>query len=201
VDPERCVQDHRSELTAVLRLLRRKVAARSPLAEVNGGWLALVPAEHRDASAQLEARIRTRLAEAHAYSPEAIRHSVLNGVRCIEHGNLLDAETAQLMAEHEVFLVPTLVTYDAMDRRGTEIGLTEVGAAKNREVLKAGKNAVELARAAGIRIGFGSDLMGELEDEQLAGLRLQCEVLVCTMPSAPRHQPTPHCCGVMTWDG
>jgi imidazolonepropionase-like amidohydrolase len=64
-----------------------------------------------------------------------------------------------------------------MDRRGTEIGLTEVGAAKNREVLNAGKEAVKLARAAGVRIGFGSDLMGELENEQLAGLRLQCEVL------------------------
>jgi hypothetical protein len=55
--------DARSELTAVLRLLWRKVAARRPLAEVNGGWLALVPAENRDVSAQLEARIRTRLAE------------------------------------------------------------------------------------------------------------------------------------------
>jgi len=124
-----------------------------------------------------EASRRGSYATAHAYSPEAIRHSVLNGVRCIEHGNLLDAETARLMAEHDVYLVPTLVTYDAMGRRGAEIGLTEVGAAKNHEVLAAGKNAVTLARDAGVRIGFGSDLMGELEDEQLAGLRLQCEVL------------------------
>jgi imidazolonepropionase-like amidohydrolase len=124
-----------------------------------------------------EASRRGSYATAHAYSPEAIRHSVLNGVRCIEHGNLLDAETARLMAEHDVYLVPTLVTYDAMGRRGAEIGLTEVGAAKNQEVLAAGKNAVTLARAAGVRIGFGTDLMGELEDEQLAGLRLQCEVL------------------------
>jgi imidazolonepropionase-like amidohydrolase len=124
-----------------------------------------------------EASRRGSYTTAHAYSPEAIRHSVLNGVGCIEHGNLLDAETAQLMAENEVYLVPTLVTYDAMDRRGAEIGLTEVGAAKNREVLAAGRNAVGLAREAGVRIGFGTDLMGELEDEQLAGLRLQCDVL------------------------
>lgn len=124
-----------------------------------------------------EASRRGSYATAHAYSPEAIRHSVLNGVRCIEHGNLLDAETARLMAEHDVYLVPTLVTYDAMGRRGAEIGLTEVGAAKNQEVLAAGKNAVTLAREAGVRIGFGTDLMGELEDEQLAGLRLQVEVL------------------------
>jgi imidazolonepropionase-like amidohydrolase len=113
---------------------------------------------------------------AHAYSPEAIRHSVTNGVRSIEHGNLLDAQTAALMAEHDAFLVPTLVTYDAMERRGAEIGMAEVSRAKNREVLDAGRTAVELARAAGVRIGFGTDLMGVLEDEQLAGLRLQIEV-------------------------
>lgn len=124
-----------------------------------------------------EASRRGSYATAHAYSPEAIRHSVLNGVRCIEHGNLLDAETARLMADNEVYLVPTLATYDAMARRGEEIGLTEIGAAKNREVLNAGRNAVLLARDAGVRIGFGTDLMGELEDEQLAGLRLQCEAL------------------------
>ena len=81
------------------------------------------------------------------------------------------------MADNDVYLVPTLVTYGAMERRGGEVGLTEVGAAKNREVLEAGRNAVALARDAGVRIGFGTDLMGELEDEQLAGLRLQCEVL------------------------
>jgi hypothetical protein len=58
----RAGHDPRSELTAVLRLLWRKVARR-PLAEVDGGWLALVPAENSAVSAQLEARVRTRLAE------------------------------------------------------------------------------------------------------------------------------------------
>jgi imidazolonepropionase-like amidohydrolase len=50
--------------------------------------------------------------------------AVANGVRSIEHGNLLDAPTAALMAERDAFLVPTLVTYDAMERRGAELGLT-----------------------------------------------------------------------------
>jgi imidazolonepropionase-like amidohydrolase len=54
---------------------------------------------------------------AHAYSPEAIRHSIDNGVRSIEHGNLLDAQTAA-MASVGAFLVPTLAAYDAIERRG-----------------------------------------------------------------------------------
>jgi imidazolonepropionase-like amidohydrolase len=123
-----------------------------------------------------EATRRGSYVAAHAYSPEAIRHAVDNGVRSVEHGNLLDAETAALLAEGDRFLVPTLVTYDAMQRRGAEIGMAEVSRAKNREVLDSGRHAVELARAAGVRIGFGTDLMGVLEDEQSVGLRLQSEV-------------------------
>ncbi|MFI7673669.1 amidohydrolase family protein [Actinophytocola sp. NPDC049390] len=123
-----------------------------------------------------EAARRGSYVAAHAYSPESIRHSVENGVRSIEHGNLMDAETAALMAERGAYLVPTLATYDAMSRRGPEFGLAAVGLEKNREVLEAGAKAIELARAAGVRVGFGTDLMGGLEDEQLNGLRLQVEV-------------------------
>ncbi|GAA1989934.1 amidohydrolase family protein [Amycolatopsis minnesotensis] len=123
-----------------------------------------------------EAARRGSYVAAHAYSPEAIRHSVENGVRSVEHGNLLDAETAKVMAEHDAFLVPTLATYDAMNRRSDEMGLAAVSRAKNLEVLDHGRTAIELARAAGVRVGFGTDLMGALEDEQLHGVRLQTEV-------------------------
>lgn len=123
-----------------------------------------------------EASRRGSYVAAHAYSPEAIQHSVRNGVRSIEHGNLMDPETAALMVEHNAFLVPTLAAYDAISRRGKEIGLAPVSAEKNTEVLDAGAQAVAMARAAGVRVGFGTDLMGELEDEQLNGLRLQVSV-------------------------
>ena len=59
---------------------------------------------------------------------------------------------------------------------GTPLGMPAVSLEKNREVLAAGRRAIELARAAGVRVGFGTDLMGVLEDEQLQGLRLQVEV-------------------------
>jgi len=123
-----------------------------------------------------EAARRGSYVAAHAYSPEAIAHSVENGVRSIEHGNLLDAPTAQLMARCGAYLVPTLAAYDALDLRGAELGLAPVSQAKNREVLDAGRTAIEIARAAGVPVGWGSDLMGALEDHQLAGLRLQVEV-------------------------
>ncbi len=123
-----------------------------------------------------EAERRGSYVAAHAYSPEAIRHSIDNGVRSIEHGNLLDADTAAAMATAGAFLVPTLAAYDAIERRGAQLGMAPVSRQKNREVLEAGRTAVELARAAGVRVGFGTDLMGPLEDEQLNGLRLQVEL-------------------------
>lgn len=122
-----------------------------------------------------EAARRNSYVAAHAYSPEAIVHSVENGVRSIEHGNLLDADTAALMADRGSYLVPTLAAYYAMDRFGEELGLHPISQQKNAEVLSAGKTAIELALAAGVKVGFGSDLMGALETEQLAGVRLQIE--------------------------
>ncbi|GAA1657217.1 metal-dependent hydrolase family protein [Actinoplanes couchii] len=119
-----------------------------------------------------EARRRGSYVAAHAYSPEAIVHSVVNGVRSIEHGNLLDAPTARLMAEHDAVLVPTLGAYDAMDRLGAQLGLSEVAQQKNREVLHAGGDAVRYALEAGVTVGFGSDNMGDLVSEQLVGVRL-----------------------------
>ncbi|MBY6061435.1 amidohydrolase family protein [Microbacterium esteraromaticum] len=112
---------------------------------------------------------------AHAYSSEAVQHAVTAGVRSIEHGNLIDEQTAELMAQAGAFLVPTLAAYDAMDRRGADIGLNAISLQKNSEVLAKGQHAVRLAHAAGVRVGFGTDLMGDLEDDQLAGIRLQVE--------------------------
>ena len=128
------------------------------------------------AAAVDEAARRGSYVAAHAYSPEAILHAVENGVRSIEHGNLMDRPSAAAISMAGAYLVPTLITYDAMNRRGADVGLSEVGQEKNREVLEAGLGSIELARAAGVSIAFGTDLMGQLEDDQLLEFRIRCEV-------------------------
>lgn len=124
-----------------------------------------------------EAARRGSYVTAHSYSSESVMHSIENGVTCIEHGNLIDTSTAQAMAKKNVFLIPTLAAYDAMDRRGAELGLNEISLAKNVEVLSKGQEAAQLALAAGVRVGFGTDLMGDLEDDQLNGVRLQVDAI------------------------
>ena len=124
-----------------------------------------------------EAHRRGAYVAAHAYSPEAIIHSIENGVRTIEHGNLLDAATAAAMAERGAYLDPTLATYDAMDRLGPSVGLPGFALEKNRIVFDRGRRAIEFALEAGVPVGFGTDLLGELETLQLHGLRLQAEAM------------------------
>ncbi|MFI4988399.1 MAG: amidohydrolase family protein, partial [Alphaproteobacteria bacterium] len=114
---------------------------------------------------------------AHAYSAEAIKRAVGAGVRTIEHGNLIDAEGIKLMAARGAFLVPTLVAYDALRRRGKDYGLSDYSLAKNDIVLAACLNSLELARAAGVPIGFGSDLLGQLQNDQCREFLIRREAM------------------------
>ena len=113
---------------------------------------------------------------AHSYTPRSSQHAVECGVRTIEHGNLIDVETANAMAKHNAFLVPTLITYDAMDRNGAALGLPQASIHKLQKVKDEGFNAVSLCREAGVKVGFGTDLLGGLQSEQSVGLRTQNEV-------------------------
>jgi imidazolonepropionase-like amidohydrolase len=114
---------------------------------------------------------------AHAYSAKAIGRAVAAGVRTIEHGNLIDAPTAQLMAERGAYLVPTLVAYDALKRRGPDYGLSSYSLAKNELVLHAGLRSLETARSAGVKIGFGSDLLGQLQNDHCNEFTLRREAM------------------------
>ncbi|TQV95544.1 hypothetical protein V2A60_000733 [Cordyceps javanica] len=103
---------------------------------------------------------------AHAYTPRAIRHAVANGVRGIEHGNLMDADTARFMAENDVWLTPTLITYKAMGEAKYGAFLPPENQAKNQQVLARGVASLRLAHDAGVTICHGSDLLGPLQAEQ-----------------------------------
>ncbi|HEY2256483.1 MAG TPA: amidohydrolase family protein, partial [Variovorax sp.] len=124
-----------------------------------------------------EARARGTYVLAHAYTAEAISRAVRCGVRTIEHGNLVDAETAALMAEAGAYAVPTLVTYDALTSEGESLGLPKESVAKVALVREAGLRSLEIFKAAGVKMGFGSDLLGESQRLQSNEFRLRAEVL------------------------
>ncbi|MFT4657032.1 MAG: imidazolonepropionase-like amidohydrolase [Candidatus Aldehydirespiratoraceae bacterium] len=123
-----------------------------------------------------EARHRGTYVAAHAYTPEAIVMAVNEGVHSIEHGNLMDDSTAKLLADSGTIVVPTLVTYKAMDDIGRQLGLPEANLAKNTVVLESGLESLERAHAAGVTLGFGTDLIGEAQPRQNEELAIRGSV-------------------------
>jgi imidazolonepropionase-like amidohydrolase len=124
-----------------------------------------------------EARARHTYVMAHAYTADAIARVVRWGVRTIEHGNLIDAPTAKLMAEAGAYVVPTLVTYEALASEGAQYGLGEESVAKIEDVREAGLRSLEIYRDAGVKMGFGSDLLGPSQRLQSDEFRIRAEVL------------------------
>lgn len=124
-----------------------------------------------------EARARQTYVLAHAYTAEAIARAIKCGVRTIEHGNLIDDATASLVAKHDAFVVPTLVTYDALASEGAKYGLPEPSIAKVADVHEAGLRSLEILKRAGVRMGFGTDLLGEAQRLQSDEFRIRAQVL------------------------
>jgi len=126
--------------------------------------------------AVVECAHRQTYVAAHAYSPESIKLAVGAGVHSIEHGNLLDDSAAQAMAAAGAVMVPTLVTYEAMDQLGEKLGLPKVNRDKNSKVLSADIASLEVARRNGVIMGFGTDLLGESQNMQNQELVIRHEV-------------------------
>jgi len=124
-----------------------------------------------------EARAWRTYVLAHAYSPEAIRRSIDFGVRSIEHGNLIDRATAEHVAGADAFVVPTLATYDALHRFGRELGFTETNMAKLAEVREAGLGSLEILQRAGVKIGWGTDLLGPMHRHQSREFIIRAEAM------------------------
>ena len=114
---------------------------------------------------------------AHTYTPRAIQMCVNAGTRTLEHCNLIDEETAALLAEKGAYHVPTNITYFALNKHGKEYGFPDVSIAKLKTIVDAGLGAVEISKNAGVKIGFGSDLLGPCHRYQADEFGLSAQIL------------------------
>ncbi len=91
----------------------------------------------------------------HAYTPRAIRQAVAAGVKCIEHGHLIDEPTAQLLAEKGIWwsLQPFL------DDEDVSATLDPVSRKKAMQVFAGTDNAYKLAKKYRIKTAFGTDAL------------------------------------------
>ena len=93
---------------------------------------------------------------AHAYTSEAVRRLVDNGVRCIEHGLLIDDATAKYVKQNDVVISTQLVVYRALKDLP---GITQTNLDKLAVVLKGQENLIALIKKYKITTGFATDLI------------------------------------------
>lgn len=123
-----------------------------------------------------EATNANRYVTGHAYTADAVNRGLRLGVRCIEHGNLIDDSSVELFVEKDAFLVPTLVTYEYLRSEGAAAGLPAASQDKVAVVLEAGLEALERAHRGGVRIAFGTDLLGTMQAHQSDEFRIRAQV-------------------------
>ncbi len=94
---------------------------------------------------------------AHAHGARGIQVAAEAGVRSIEHGSLLDQAGIAAMLDHGTWLVADVYDGDWIDEVGRRDGWPAETLAKNTATTEAQRRGFQAARAAGVRVAFGTD--------------------------------------------
>lgn len=103
----------------------------------------------------------------HAYTPRAIQQAIEAGVKCIDHGQLIDEETVKMMVDNATFwsLQPFI-------DEGNIAGLSPESRAKQLEMYSGTDNAFALAKKYKMKIAYGSDVLFNKEKAAQPNLEL-----------------------------
>ncbi len=97
----------------------------------------------------------------HAYTPRAVRRAIEAGVKCIEHGQMLDEETLKLIKEKDIWLSLQTLSESTPDMSTSRLE-------KRKPVLEGQPKVWSMAKALGLKLAWGTDFLfePELNDEQ-----------------------------------
>jgi len=97
----------------------------------------------------------------HAYTPRAIQRAVKAGVKCIEHGQLLDKETLRLIKKKDVWLSTQYLVEDTPD-------MDPLRREKRKPVIEGQQLLLPMARKMKVKMSWGTDFLFEpwLNEEQ-----------------------------------
>lgn len=123
--------------------------------------------EEEIVAAVQEAEAAETYVGAHVYTARAANRALKCGVRSIEHGNLIDDSTMDLLLEKDAFLVPTMSTHEMLAIEGVEAGMPKEMCDKVFQIVDAGKKTHAKAHGRGVKMVFGTDLLGIMQRHQL----------------------------------
>lgn len=98
---------------------------------------------------------------AHVYSPNHMQKLVKYGIDGMEHCSLMDEETAQMIADHNVYVVPTFCPYEEAvhyDPVGIQDKQPEFRAKLEyyKDALQAGREVIKNCKC---KLGYGTDFV------------------------------------------
>lgn len=105
----------------------------------------------------------------HAYTARAIQTAIRGGVRCIEHGQLMDEATARIMADKGIWLSmqPFLDDEDA-----TPFPAGSLNRAKQLQMTQGTDNAYALAKKYKLKTAWGTDTLFDAKLAKRQGAQL-----------------------------
>lgn len=121
----------------------------------------------------------------HAQGTTGIKNAILAGIDSIEHGIFLDDEAIQMMIDHDVYLVPTLVAPYFILKYGVEAGVPEQAVEKCKRIIGSHQDSFRRAHKAGVKIAMGTDCGTpfNLHDSSAYELKLMVECGMTPMES------------------
>ena len=134
-----------------------KLMASGGIVDLYSDFRAQELSEEQMAAAVELAHRAGRRVMAHAEGAAGIRAAVRAGVDSIEHGTMLDEESATMMAAKGTWLVPTLATFQVGIEPGSGYGMDEKMLRKARDILQYQQPAFALALKHHLNIAFGDD--------------------------------------------
>jgi imidazolonepropionase-like amidohydrolase len=91
----------------------------------------------------------------HAYTPASIQRAIAAGVKCIEHGHLMDEATAKLIADRDIWL--SIQPFP--DQMADAFPRGSIQWLKAQEVLAGMDKAFTLAKKYKLKTAFGTDVL------------------------------------------
>ncbi|HVZ46235.1 MAG TPA: amidohydrolase family protein [Ramlibacter sp.] len=113
---------------------------------------------------------------AHCHPASAVRRCVEYGVRSIEHGTLIDDDTAEFVARHGAFIVPTMAVCFALVETGRKLGLPSESQEKVEQIAREAISGLDRMRRAGVDVCYGTDLLGSTHVQQCREFTIRREV-------------------------
>ena len=123
-----------------------------------------------------EAGRRRKYVAAHCHPPSSIARAAKLGVRTIEHATLIDESSAAAVKSAGAYVVPTTVIVRALLDDAKAGRLPSWMSEKLAEVSDQSLRGLEIMDRFGLKIGFGTDLLGHLHTHQTREFTIRREV-------------------------